>query len=102
MKINIKPKGFSLVEMMVAVAIVTALSGVAYFGVQATRSRLMNSKVTADLLGITNALEQYKVDHDARYPIPAPGSNTNVLCFEKNATYADGPKNRCSLCIWHY
>lgn len=85
-------KGFTLVELLVVIAILAVLSSVAYVAVQRSKVRVMNDKVTADMLAIENALEQYRQDNDKKYPMPDPvmglGKNKNVLCFYNDGAYA--------------
>lgn len=81
-------KGFSLIELIIVVAIIGVLSGVAYVGIQREKMGTMNDKVLDDLIAVSNALEQYKRDHFGVYPIPEPGGNMNVLCYHADASYA--------------
>ncbi|MBN1259020.1 prepilin-type N-terminal cleavage/methylation domain-containing protein, partial [Candidatus Peregrinibacteria bacterium] len=89
-------KGFSLVELIVVVVIIGLLSGAAYYGIQRAKTRNMNDKVLDDLIAISNSLEQYKMDHFGRFPVPKTQddatpevlANANVLCFHADATYA--------------
>jgi len=78
---------FTLVELLVVVSILAILSGAAYIGIQRSQARVMNEKVIADLSAITNALEQYNQDNDT-YPIPTPGEDKNILCFNEDMSYA--------------
>jgi len=82
-------KGFTLVELLVAVAIITILSGGAYIGIQRAQVRVMNEKVIDDLSAITNALAAYKNDKDNnnQYPLPTLGQDKNVLCFGEDMAY---------------
>ncbi len=80
--------GFSLMELIVVVAIIGALSGAAYLGVQGAKRSSMNNKMLADLVAIANGLDQYRRDHNNSYPIPEPGTNMNVNCYYADATYA--------------
>ena len=81
-------KGFSLVEMLVVVVIIGILSTIAYVGISGTSSWFKNEKVKDDLITISNALEQYKRDHYGSYPVPEPGGNMNILCYNVDASYA--------------
>lgn len=84
-------RGFTLVELLIVVAILAVLSGAAYVGIQRSQERVQNEKVLDDLSAISNALEQYKQDN-GEYPTPpyiGEGKH-NVLCFKEDATYSHG------------
>jgi prepilin-type N-terminal cleavage/methylation domain-containing protein len=81
-------RGFSLVELLVAITILGVLSTAAYLAVGRSKTRGFNDRMQNDLLAISNALEQYKRDHYGKYPVPSAGSNQNVLCYDAAATYA--------------
>jgi len=93
MKITVKDmafkRGFTLVEMLVVVAVLAVLSVAAYVGIQVTQMRGMNDKVSSDLLAIENALENYKEDQGV-YPgfdTLNLGVEKNVLCFDEDKKY---------------
>ena len=75
-------------ELIVVVAIIGALSGAAYLGVQSAKRSSMNNKMLDDLVAIANGLDQYRRDHNGQYPIPQEKSNMNVNCYFADATYA--------------
>ncbi|MBU0705987.1 FecR domain-containing protein [Patescibacteria group bacterium] len=81
-------KGFTMVELLIVVAILAILSSVAYIGIQRSRVGVMNTKVTVDISAIENAMEQYKRDHEGKYPIPTPGADKNLSCFYLDTAYA--------------
>ena len=83
--------GFTLVELLIVVAILAVLSGTAYIGIQRSQVRVMNEKVMDDLSAIENALNQYKQDNGT-YPTPSITepqleANKNVLCFGEDLSY---------------
>ena len=84
------PKGFSLIELIIVVVIIGVLSVVAYVGIEKARGKAMNDKMQDDLVVIANALEDYRRDHDMKYPVPEPSpeTNQNILCYYADATYA--------------
>ena len=81
-------RAFSLVELIIVVAIIGILSGTAYLGIQRGKFKMYNDKVLDDIIGIANALEQYNHDHWGVYPIPEVDGNMNISCFYADATYA--------------
>jgi prepilin-type N-terminal cleavage/methylation domain-containing protein len=80
-------KGFSLVELLIVVAIVAILGAVSFVAIQNTKSRALNERMTADLVAIANALEDFRRDHQGAFPVPVPRSNQNVLCFDAAGAY---------------
>ncbi|MBU1016526.1 FecR domain-containing protein [Patescibacteria group bacterium] len=86
-------KGFTMVELLIVVAILAILSSVAYIGIQRARVNVMNTKVAVDLSAIENAMEQYKRDHEGKYPIPTPGADKNLNCFYLDTAYAHDCSN---------
>ena len=99
-KLGIK-RGFTLVELLIVVAIITMLSGAAYIGIQRSQSRGMNQRMTDDLSAIVNALEQYKEDDvNHSYPLPALGADKNVLCFKEDLSYAHGGVTDCASALF--
>jgi len=99
MMIKRNRKGFTLVELLIVVAIIAVLSGAAYIGIQRSQSRGMNQRMTADLSAIVNALEQYKQDNGS-YPLPALGADKNVLCFKEDLSYFHGAPSDCATALF--
>lgn len=91
--------GFTLVELLIVVAIIAILSGAAYIGIRNSQSRGMNERMADDLSAITNALEQYKQDNGA-YPLPSLGADKNVLCFGEDLSYAHGGETDCASALF--
>lgn len=80
-------KGFTLVELLIVIAILGILSVAAYIGIQKAQSRVMNERVMDDLLAISNALEQYNQDN-GEYPLPPENEDQNLNCFNADTSYA--------------
>ncbi|MBU0706566.1 FecR domain-containing protein [Patescibacteria group bacterium] len=80
--------GFTLVELLLVIAIITILSTVAVIAYPRTQIVPMNNKVADDLEAIKSAMEQYKVDHEGKYPVPLPNTDKNLLCFYADTAYA--------------
>jgi prepilin-type N-terminal cleavage/methylation domain-containing protein len=86
-------KGFTLVELLVAVAMLGILSAAAYIGISRVGQFMNNSRVEADLLAIENALERYYDDNDDQYPVPEVGEDKNLLCFNADTSYKHDCEN---------
>ncbi|MFH0837701.1 MAG: prepilin-type N-terminal cleavage/methylation domain-containing protein, partial [Patescibacteria group bacterium] len=80
-------RGFTLVELLVVVAVITILT-VATLSYRHAQTRVMNDKVTADLMAIENAMERYFVDNGRKFPMPATGADKNLNCFYLDTSYA--------------
>ncbi len=86
-RLNAGLKGFSLVELLIVLGLIGVLSVAAYAGIQRSRERSFDSKIAADLKAIANVMEQIQKDNSGLYPLPEPGTETNVLCFSATAAY---------------
>ena len=64
-------RGFTLVEMMVVVAIIAMLSAVAVSNVIRARKRAQATKILDDLRSIDGALDQYALDNNKSTGDPA-------------------------------
>lgn len=79
-----KDKGFTLVELLVAMTIIAVLAGIALVSFQGTRKSARDGKRKADLEQIRSALEMCYAD-DNEYPDTIAGS----LTCEGGNTYLD-------------
>ena len=61
-------KGFTLIEMLVVVAIIGLLSSTILVGLGNARSRARDARRISDLRQIQTGLENYYVEHDQSYP----------------------------------
>ncbi len=66
--------GFTLVELLIVIAIIGVLTGISVFALVGTRESARDTKRKTDLEGIKSALEIYKADCN-RYP-PSSGSGS--------------------------
>lgn len=64
-------KGFTLVELLVVVAIIGLLAGIAVVSVNSTRVRARDARRIADIKQIQNALELYNNANSGVYPTEA-------------------------------
>src|SRR5947208_228950 len=61
-KLHIKPAGFTLVEIMIVVAIIALLAAIAVPGFLRARKRSQASKIINDLRLIDGAVDQYAIE----------------------------------------
>ncbi len=66
-----KRRAFTLVELLVVIAIIGLLSTVAVVAFGSARSRSRDTKRMADIKGIIQAMDIYKLDHNDQYPDPS-------------------------------
>lgn len=60
--------GFTIIELVVVIAIIAVLSGIILFNVNQYYAKSRNTKRVADLSNIKKALEMYAADHNGQYP----------------------------------
>jgi prepilin-type N-terminal cleavage/methylation domain-containing protein len=84
-------RGFSLVELVVAVAIVVMLTVAAYLGIRQVQDMMKNNRITNDLIAIESSLNQYYKDHGEKYPHPDfyQPLDMNILCFTAEAAFSE-------------
>lgn len=68
-----KKNGFTLIEMLITIAIIGILSAVALFGLQGVREQGRDAKRKSDLESIRSALETYRSDCNV-YPVRGGGA----------------------------
>lgn len=72
-------KGFTLVELLVVVAIIGLLAGIAVVSVNSVRVKARDAKRIADVKQIQNALELYNNTKGGQYPLTSAGNAETVL-----------------------
>lgn len=75
-KLNLR-QGFSLVELLVVLAIIAVISGISMFALNDVRISSRDARRKADLETIRSALELYKSDCGS-YPTAVPTSGTSI------------------------
>lgn len=102
-------KGFSLIELMVVVAIIAVLAAVGMVSYRSANERARDSRRQADLQQIASALEMYRTD-EGEYPaalgdlvtgnymreVPVDPSGISYV-YPGTATPSDGEYNLCAL-----
>jgi prepilin-type N-terminal cleavage/methylation domain-containing protein len=77
-------RGFTLVEMMVAVAIIAMLSAIATSNIIRARKRAQATKILDDLRSIDGALDQYALDNNKLTGDPAMFSDLTPYMKQMN------------------
>ncbi|MDB6139607.1 MAG: hypothetical protein JWO94_2679 [Verrucomicrobiaceae bacterium] len=73
-----RPAGFTLMELMVVIAIMALLATLTLMGFRYAQVTAMRNRSTAFLKGITSALENYKSEF-GEYPRPKKAAQTSVF-----------------------
>lgn len=68
MKSN-KKKGFTLIELMVVISIISFLSSIVFVSLSNAQSKGRDARRISDFRQLLNALELYRNDHGGYYPI---------------------------------
>ena len=71
-------KGFTLIELMIAVAIVGILAGIAYPSYQDSVRKSRRADAKGALLGFANAMERYFTENNSYLGAGAGGGNTGI------------------------
>lgn len=89
-----KNRAFSLVELIIVIALITVFTGLAYINYSSYTGFMKNKRVTNDLTAISHAMSQYYRDHDNSFPVPSPEENPtmNLLCLNADLT----PAHNCA------
>ncbi len=86
-----KTLGFTLIELMISVAIVGILSAIAYPNYISYLERGRRTIAQGDLLAFSNAMEQYYVQNGSDYRLPdgtAPDVYSNTVTIDGVAMYS--------------
>ncbi|MFJ1231714.1 type II secretion system major pseudopilin GspG [Yersinia proxima] len=75
---NIKPNGFTLLEMMVVIIILGLLASLTIPSIMANKNRADYQKALSDIAAIENALDMYKLDN-GHYPTDSQGIDSLVI-----------------------
>ena len=83
-------KGFTLVELMIAVAIVGILAGIAYPGYQDSVRGSRRADAKGALLGFANAMERYYTEKNSYLGAGTTGGNTGAPTIFSSVSPVDG------------
>lgn len=75
---NIKPNGFTLLEMMVVIIILGLLASLTIPSIMANKNRADYQKALSDIAAIENALDMYKLDN-GHYPTNSQGIDSLII-----------------------
>jgi prepilin-type N-terminal cleavage/methylation domain-containing protein len=85
-------RGFTLIEILVALAIIVILVMIAHVSLGAVRDKAYDTQRKSDLAQLAIVLKLYKVDHGA-YPLPGCGAVWNGAPPEYASPGPTGPGN---------
>ena len=89
-KLNSKRAGFTLVEIMIVVAIIALLAAIAVPGFLRARKRSQASKVLNDLRLIASAVDQYAIENGKKSADPVEVADWTNYLKKDTALYATG------------
>ncbi|MBY0294187.1 type II secretion system GspH family protein [Patescibacteria group bacterium] len=83
---TLRPRGFTLVELLAVVIIIGILSTIVYTSLTSARAKSRDAARLAALNEIKLALQAYASDHDGRYPI----SGWSSICTDGGSKTTSG------------
>ena len=89
-KLTTKRAGFTLVEIMIVVAIIALLAAIAVPGFLRARKRSQASKVLNDLRLISSAMDQYAIETNKKSNDPIAVEDWTKYVKKDTALYATG------------
>lgn len=89
---NTKTAGFSLVELMIGVAVIAILASVVYTNINKASDQSRDAKRQADLRNLQNAVELYNNKY-GRYPAGCNGASGDAWSGQIGADYECGGSN---------
>lgn len=78
--LNTRRKGFTLLELLVVVAIIALLSAIALVSIDYVKARARDTKRKANINELHKALQIYHTTHE-KYPIPVPSNVNAEICI---------------------
>ena len=90
MKLSNKKAGFTLVEIMIVVAIIALLAAIAVPGFLRARKRSQASKILNDLRMIDSAIDQYAIEHAKKTGDPVDVTDWTNYVKKDTTLYTTG------------
>ena len=97
-----KKSGFTLIEILIVVAIIGLISTMGLVAFQASMRRTRDARRISEVKALQGAAEQYYADHANSYPNNLDGCFTHLSSYLQGFTVAGSeyvdPKNRAYVC----
>lgn len=91
MKTNASRRGFTLIEMMIVIAIIGVLMGLLMAGISSIRRSAMRMQANEVITALYNAVDVYRLEHN-RYP-PAEANHQITVHYDKFYAGEASPAN---------
>lgn len=75
---RMKPRGFTMIEMIIAIVIVSAIITVSIASISNVRAKSRDGRRTADVAVIMNAVYQYALDNNNQPPATITATSTEI------------------------
>jgi len=104
-RLLLKLRGFTLVELLVVISIITILAGLTLSTVGYANKKAAMDRARAEIAGLEVALESYKIDN-GDYPRSSDTAQTDLAAdalnaqVSKNATVSAGVYTKASLALY--
>ena len=92
-------RSFTLIELMVVVAIIAVLAGLVLGGAGAVRSRAARGQAKAEIAAIEAGLARYQMDFGG-YPVPTNNIATNQGIYARNPSSYVSPGQALFTNLW--